>query len=384
MGMIYKRKYKRKDGTIAESAVWWIKYYRNGLPMRESSESDKEGVAKSLLRTREGDIERGVPITPKTNRVVMGELLDDVLTDYRVNGKRSLDTLTNHIELHLRPFFGEWKAASITPADVRKYVLSRQGERTPQDKPTSNATINRELAALKRAFSLGVDVGKLTHKPKIPMLREAAPRSGFFEREQFEAVKAKLAAPLQPVVHFAYVTGWRVHSEVLPLQWRHVDFEAGTVRLDAGTTKNGEGRVFRLTAELRSILEAQRAYTDAVQRERGCIIPWVFHRDGEQIRAFKRNWKTACKNAGLPGRIPHDFRRTAIRNMVRAGVPERVCMTLSGHKTRSVFDRYNIVSEGDLADAARRLDAAVTKLTGTVAGTVNTETAEDRVRAVAK
>ncbi len=86
------------------------------------------------------------------------------------------------------------------------------------------------------------------------------------------------------------------------------------------------------------------------------LTPWIFHRKGRQIGDFRKAWTTACEKAGVPGRIPHDFRRTAVRNLVRAGVPERVAMQMTGHKTRSVFERYNIVSEGDLDAAAKRLD----------------------------
>jgi integrase len=349
MGSIYRR-----------GKVWWVKYYRNGKPMRESSESGKETVARSLLRTREGDIERGLPITPKTNRCTFDEVAADVLADYRVNAKRSVENVQRSFDKHLLPYFMGWRAANITTAEVRKYIAKRQEEHA------KNSTINRELAALKRAFSLGIEAGKVTQKPKVTMLRENNIRTGFFEREQFEAVQAKLAEPLRAVVHFAYVTGWRIQSELLPMQWRQIALDAGTVRLDAGTTKNGEGRVFRFTAELRAILEAQRAYTDAVQREHGIICPWVFHRNGKRILFFRKAWRNACQAAGCPGYVPHDFRRTAVRNMVRAGIPERVAITMTGHKTRSVFERYNIVSEGDLADAAKKLDA----FAGTVSGTV--------------
>jgi integrase len=354
MGSIYQR-----------GGVLWIKYYRNGVPMRESSGSDKEKVAKDLLRQREGDIARGVPVTPQTNRVTLSELLDDVLTDYRVNGRKSLETVTYYIDGHVRPYFGTRKAASITAADIRAYVAERQAAEA------ANATINRELAALTRAYSLGIEAGRVTHKPPIKSLKENNARKGFFEREQFVAVRAKLPEALRPVVTFLYITGWRVDSEVLPLQWRQVDFEGGTVRLDPGTTKNDEARVFPMTAELRALLEAQRAHTDAVQREAGRIIPDVFHRDGAPIRTFRRAWKTACKAAGCPDRLRHDFRRTAVRNLVRAGIPERVAMQMTGHKTRAVFERYNIVSHGDLTEAARKLDEFAA---GTITGTIAPET----------
>jgi len=164
------------------------------------------------------------------------------------------------------------------------------------------------------------------------------------------------------------MTGWRTPSEVLPLHWRQADFEAGTVRLDADTTKNGEGRIFPMTRELRALLGAQREYTDTVQRDHGIICPWVFHRNGKPIKSFRRAWRSACKQAGLPGMIPHDFRRTAVRNLVRVGIPERVAMTMTGHKTRSVFERYNIVSPGDLTEAARKLDSAIVTVAVTVRG----------------
>jgi len=364
MGSIYRRKYKQPDGTIKEGSVFWIKYYRNGIPMRESSGSKKESIAKKLLQQREGDIVRGLPITPRTNRVTFDELVEDEVTDYKVNGKSSIADLQRRIDLHLRPFFGGWRAVNITTADIRKYVAMRQAE------GATNGGINRELTALKRSFILGMQAGKLTAKPHVPMLQEDNVRTGFFEREQLECVRSHLPAELRGMVTFAYLTGWRIPSEVLPLQWRQVDFAAGRVRLDPGTTKNKDGRTFPFTAALRQVLEEQRAYTDTIQRERGIICPHVFHRSGNPIKSFRDAWVNACKRAALPGRIPHDFRRTAVRNLEHAGVSRSAAMKLTGHKTESVYRRYAIVAESDLQEAARRLDAA-----GTITGTIEPITA---------
>src|SRR6266481_2426359 len=193
--------------------------------------------------------------------------------------------------------------------------------------------------------------------PRFEKLQEDNIRQGFFEREQFEAVRKHLPAYARPVVTFMYLTGWRIRSEVLPLPWRQVDFQAGTVRLEPGTTKNKDGRTFYLTPELRTCLEAQRAATEALQRQTGRIIPWVFHREGTPMKSFWKAWKTACKAAGTPGRIPHDFRRTAVRNLERAGVPRSVAMKMAGHKTEAIYRRYAIVSDADLQDAAKKLAA---------------------------
>jgi integrase len=177
------------------------------------------------------------------------------------------------------------------------------------------------------------------------------------------AAKGHLPVSLQPIVAFAYITGWRTPSEILPLEWRHVDMKAGEVRLDPGTTTNDDGRVFPFTRALRRLLEDQQQVAETLKRERDIMARSVFSythgkKAGQRITesGFNKAWRKARAAAGCPGRIPHDFRRTAVRTLVRAGVPERVAMQLTGHKTRSVFERYNIVSSGDLRDAARRLD----------------------------
>ena len=187
-------------------------------------------------------------------------------------------------------------------------------------------------------------------------------RTGFFEQAEYEAVLPQLPESIRPVVTFAYLTGWRIRSEILRLEWRQVDFQAGTVRLEVGTTKNDEGREFPFDVypDLRDVLEQQRSLTREVEQRREQIVPWVFHRNGRPVRSFYGSWRKACEAAGCPGHIPHDFRRTAVRNLVRAGVPERVAMMLTGHKTRSVFDRYNIVSGADLREGVRKLAQAAT------------------------
>jgi integrase len=360
-----------------------LKYYRDGHPIVESSGSDDKTAAKRLLRNRETDIDRGLPVTAKVGRLRFDEAATDLLNEYKVNGRRSLDVLERRITKHLMPFFRGRRMSTITSAEVRIYIAHRQvtpivtgkGDQETS-RSVSNGEINRELTALKRAFTLAVQAGKLLHRPHIPMLSERNVRTGFFEREQLQAVCDRLPASLQPVIQFAAITGWRIDSEILPLEWRQVDFHekltpsqrlAGTVRLDRGTTKNGDGRVFPFTTELQAVLKAR--YAEHLRlKQAGQIVPWVFFRmvakerggakEPKRILRYNKAWKAACVAAGAPSRIPHDLRRTAVRNLVRAGIPERVAMQLTGHKTRSVFERYNIVSDGDLGTAADRIDAA--------------------------
>ena len=195
MRSIYKQKH---------SANYWIKYYRSGRVFRESSGSPKESVAKRLLRLREGDIERGVPITPRVGRLRFDEAAADLVTDYKVNGKRSLVVVERRLRKHLEPVFGGRRMAGITTTDVRAYVAHRQATPIefkplrqgdpPRRRQVSNAEINRELTILKRAFSLAIQAGKLINKPYIPLLKERNVRTGFFERHQFDR---RLSAPVR-------------------------------------------------------------------------------------------------------------------------------------------------------------------------------------------
>ena len=281
------------------------------------------------------------------------EAAEGIVTEYRTNGRKTLGHVERRIRLHLEPFFGGRRMAAITTGDTPRFVDQRQAA------GASNAEINRELAILKRLYSLAMHDGTLLTRPHIPMLAEHNVRTGFFTRAQIEAVLGHLPAPVQPVIRFAYLTGWLVPSEVLTLEWRQVDFRAGTVWLEVGTAKNEDGRLFPFDVlpELGDLLTAQRRVTSQVEQEQGRIVPWVFHRNGKGIRRFSAVWATACRAAGCPGRVPHDMRRSAVRNLIRAGVPEKTAMLLTGHKSRSVFDRYDIVNEADLREAVRKLGA---------------------------
>ena len=198
--------------------IWWIRYYRDGRRFEESAKTDRYEKAKTLLKEREGDVAKGVPFSPSMARFKFDEAMADLETEYTVNQRDSLSHLKRRIALHLAPWFRGRRMAKITSADVNAYVKRRH------ENDAAAASINRELAILKRAYTLAIRAGKLlpAHRPYIAMLAERNVRTGFFEAEQFQAVRNRLPKALQPVAGFAYLTGWRVRSEVLPLEWRNV------------------------------------------------------------------------------------------------------------------------------------------------------------------
>jgi integrase len=177
------------------------------------------------------------------------------------------------------------------------------------------------------------------------MLKEDNVRQGFFEHDEYLALLKALPSSLRPVAIFAYHTGWR-RREVLDLTWDRVNLNERTVALTPDQTKNKEARYLYLNDELLNLFKLQHL------KKGKC--PYVFHRDGNRIRFFAKSWKSACKKAGFEGKLFHDFRRTAVRNLVRSGTKETVAMKITGHKTRSVFDRYNITSQDDIQKAMER------------------------------
>jgi len=368
VGSIYKR-----------GNIYWIQYYRNGKPYRESVKSKKEADAKRLLKKREGEISDGKLPGIYFDRVKFDELAEDFLRDYRINQRKSLYKAENSVR-HLGRYFEGYRVPEITSPKIEDYIEKRLNE------GAANGTINRELTALKRMLNIGAKQTppKVDRVPYIPMLKENNVRKGFFEHAEFVALRDALPEYLKGFVTFAYKTGWRV-SEIIDLTWNQIDLDNGIVRLEVGETKNDEGRTVYLDDELKDIFNQQ-------WNNRQNLLPCVFlnKRFSGKIKRFEEPWNTACRKAGLgygyktsekyvekwkdklpSGPLVHDFRRTACRNMVRSGIPERVAMMISGHKTRSVFDRYNIVDEKDLKLAAQKQEHYLQTQKDTISSTVH-------------
>ncbi len=272
------------------------------------------------------------------------------LEDYVLQRYRTMATARARVE-HLRGVFGGWPVDAMSADAVRQYQLHRR------KLGAEAATINRETSALSRMFQLAIRRGLLERMPLFPnRLEENPPREGFFEHEEYLKVRAEAPAPFQDVLDFAYYSGWR-RNEILELAWDEVDLRGGVIRLPARRSKTKNGRMLPISAPLRQVLDRRT-------RARRPGDPRVFRRDGVTVRAWRTALRDACRKANVSPRLLHDCRRTAARNLIRAGVPERIAMLLTGHKTRAVFDRYNIVNEQELLTAGQRLAAYLEK-TGT-------------------
>jgi integrase len=344
---------KRPRGTgsvfqMKGGKTLWIKYHRNGKPIRESARTTKVKDAEKLLRARLAAISTGTYVGLKLEKVCICELADDLIREYRINGRKSIDDLQARWELHLKPFFGVLRAVEVTSQLVARYIDARQQE------GAENATINRELAALKRMFNLARQSTppKVNTVPYIAMLRENNIRTGFLESRQHDSLAAetgKIGLWLRAMFEVGYTYGWR-HEELLALRVCQVNLSAGTIRLEPGTTKNDQGREVSMTPPVRALL------TLCVHGKTS--DDYVFTReDGKPVRDFRGAWANACAAAKVPSLLFHDLRRTAARNLRRAGVAEGVIMKIGGWKTRSVFERYAIVSQSDIRDAMAKLEA---------------------------
>jgi integrase len=358
--------YRRPD-----SPVWWLKYSRYGKAYRESSQTTDKRKAEKKLRSRLAEIVTGTFAGPQAERVRVQELAEDMIRDYRINARKSIDDVETRWKLHLQPFFEGMRAIDVTNELIARYVDTRQQE------GAKNATINRELAGLKRMFRLGLlaTPAKVLRMPAFPHLRENNVRKGFLEDAQLHALLQDAELWFRALVECGRTYGWRV-SELLNMRVEQVDIAQRVIRLEPGTTKNNDGREVFMTDSVHALLTAcvHGKKPDAA----------VFTRsDGSAVRDFRVRWERACTRAGVgrticadcsapmdsgrgcpkckgqrsaySGLIFHDLRRTAARNLRRAGIPETVIMKIGGWRTRSVFERYAIVSRTDIADAMQKL-----------------------------
>lgn len=350
----------------------------------ETIEATSAAEANGVRLSRLADIARGIPVSSKPNSVTFEELAADVVVNYRARGLSSWRDIEARFRLHLCPFLGWKKAAQITTADFNAYIVHRKSE------GAKAGSICRELEAAKRAYRLGSQCtpAKVLVIPAIPMPEEKNVRTGYFEPAQLEAICRHLPAHLVPVAKFGYITGWR-HQEVMTRCWRH-ETQAG-ISLDPGETKNGEGRTFPMVSPLKALLDSIRPAT---------VFPAarIFTRpDGKPIGRFDKAWTTACRKAGLPVRMVelkrvvvqedgtkrkevityrrgklkgqpilvaraavyfHDFRRTAYRNLVWAGIPEKQARLAVGWLNPATADRYNVPGKSDMDVIRERFDAA--------------------------
>jgi len=276
-----------------------MKYYCNGRPHRGSTGTKKESEARRILQERLGRVATGQPILPRVDRIRYEEASADLRAHYQVTGSRNLEEAEDRLT-YLDAFFNGRRLAVIGPSDITTYVVQRQAT------GAANGTINRELAMLVRMLRLAYENGKLLRVPVIHKTKEANPREGFFERDQYEAVRRHLPPDLQAAVAIAYTFGWRMQSEVLTLELRQLDLDTGTLRLDPGTTKNDEGRLVYLTPELKGLLKAQVDRVRALMQRTKRIIPYLFphlsgRHQGKRYGDFRKAWRTACREAMLEG-----------------------------------------------------------------------------------
>jgi integrase len=344
---------KGEGRIFRRGAVFWIAYYVRGKEFRETggpTEKKAEKRLKARLAEKHGDRFIG----PEQEKVTVGELLDSFTLDLERRGAKSLHSVRSNVAT-VRAFFGDCRAVDVTTKRIEAFIAAELEPEGEKKKGKAPATVNRDLAALRGAFNLARKQSRISRVPYFPMLHEDNARQGFFEKDEFETVEAALPAALADVARFAYLSGWR-KGEILPLTWENVDRAAGEVRI--ATSKNGHGRVIPLTGALKDLIERRwQAREYRTPAKVTAISPYVFHQDGAPVGDFRKAWATACKNAKVPGKLFHDLRRTAVRNMIRAGVPQTVAMSISGHRTVSVFNRYCIASDADRREALIRTEA---------------------------
>jgi integrase len=318
----------------------WIKYFKAGKPIRESTRTADYRKAAQILRQRLAEAESNPVDRPRIEQLAEG-----LFRDYRINELRSLGDVEARWHLHLKPFLGSVPAAELDSRILERYIDTRREEHA------SNATINREMACLKRMYRIAylATPPRVPRVPYFPRLKENNARQGFVTPEQFANLVVNCNDLwLRAILETAYRFGWRI-SELLNLRVGQVDLVARTIRLEPGTTKNREGR--EVTIESGVLLQLLRHSVEGKRPE-----DYVFTRGNKPIRDFRKSWENLCAAARVPGLLFHDLRRTAARNLRAAGVPEEVIMRIAGWRTSSVFKRYAIVDQKDIRAALQQLE----------------------------
>jgi integrase len=360
----------------AGSRFWWVKLYLPKRPgdrkrrrIEKSSKSERYSDALELLRKLESQhIEQRKPVTKGDPTFADG--MAAVVMHYKLKGRKTLVDTERRIDKHLTPYFGGRLLADLAMTDFEAYATHRLKEGA---KP---ASVNRELANMRLAYTRLTKAGVLHHRPVIELLAEDNVRQRIFSPDELARVLKELPVDLRPIVQFASIASWRI-SEVRGLTWDRVDRVKKQCRLDVGGTKSGDGRVYPYGADptITAIIDVQwRAHKGRLQDKTtaGHNCPHVFTRWGRKrgpdgkyivlhrnIGDFRKAFASACTRAGVPpGAWVHDLRRVGITAMSDAGVPRKVAMGLSGHKTERTFDRYHIVTTEGLAAAVSQTAAA--------------------------
>jgi integrase len=335
---------RRGCGTVYQRGnIWWIQYFVDGLKVPESSGSTAKSDAEKLLKQRVGEVASGNRVAPA--RATIADLCMLVVEDNRLRKLRDAKHVEWRYKARIEPVLGNLPASRFGSAQVRQYVAQRRAG------GASDATVNRELAIVRRGFKLGAqeDPPLVHRQPAIPKLEEDNVRQGFLEQEHYEWLLEALPPNLQALFVCGYHTGAR-KNELRRIRWEQVDFDNGLIRLAAGQTKAKRPRVLPIYGDMRRWLKRQR---ESCPEDSA----WVFHGTHNcPVDNHLNGWKEACERANVPGLLFHDLRRSAVRNMKRAGIQDVEAMRISGHLTRAIFDRYNIVDEADLASAGNRLE----------------------------
>jgi integrase len=328
------------------SPNWYLLYYDlNGKQQSESSGTRSKSAAQKILTNRLESVRRGELVDVRKLRY---EHIKSILVaDYKTSGKLVenegilLAAGRKGLFDALDAFFGGMAVHSITTDKLREFVSQRKAA------GASGPTCNRNLALLRRMFRLAQRENKVQNVPYFPMEEESPARTGFVEQADFQKVRDALPEALRPFVTFLYQTGCRTGA-AKQIVWQWVKLDEGIVELPAGITKNGDALTLPLSTELVGMLKK------------------MFRVDSKPVfdtTNFRKSWNAACVKVKLGtqdkyiyrGLIPHDLRRSAVRNMRKAGVDQTTAMSISGHKTVSVFQRYNIVDVKDKQAAMEKV-----------------------------